>query len=346
MKKEKIIVLLILFTSLLVTVNVHAKKLAVLNDYYKDPFLIVDNDQFYVWDRALRKVYIYYRENFKKVAEFGKRGEGPGEFTGISWVSINEDFIFVSSYPKICIFDKKGNFKKQVKGPTNAGAFKPFGNNYVGVSYPYTDPYDKECEMLFGLFNSNLKKKKDIYLAKTHRATWPGERKENVLWIRGCTKAVPYKDKLVIGSTYKGFYFAVFDLQGDMLCEINRNYEKRKVTEDVKSKRINEHRRITGEQEWKKHKMMYNIVFSEYFPAYTNFVVDDNKIYVFLFPKDGTEEVLILDLKGKLLKKVYFTAMNSSIIDWGRFSIRDGKLLYVDENFDEETWELHEIDLN
>lgn len=346
MKKTSFVIIIILFSSLLIIVNGHAKKIADIDEVYKDPFVLVDNEQFYVWDRALRKVVIYSKKNLKKITEFGKRGEGPGEFMTISCAYLSNDNIYVSSFQKLCIFNKEGKFKKEIKGNNNASSFKYFGKNFIGISYPYSKPYDKEGKMIFSLFDKGLKKKKDIFTAIYHKAVWPGQKRENILWIRGCTKAVPYYDKLIIGATYNGLYFAVFDTEGTMLYEIKKEYKKRRVTESEKKRRINESKRRMGERRWNDYKMMYNIVFPNYYPAFDNFIVDNNKIYVFLFPGEKTEEVLILNLEGKLLDKKIIPVMKTTIIDWARFAIRDGKIYYFDENEEGERWELHEVNID
>jgi len=344
--KKNILILVLLCSQLLSTGYAFAKKIAKLKDFYKDPFILIDEKKIYIWDRYLRKVFIYSKNTYEKISEFGKRGEGPGEFIGINNVFLLDDYICVSSFPKLCFFNKKGKFKKQIKGPANTGGFMPFGTNFVGIVYQSSDRYSKESKILFCLFDSSMQKKRDIFSTEIYKATWPGEYKENVMWVRDCIKAVPYKDKLIIGSTYQGFHFEVFDKNGDKLYIISRKYDKRKIADNEKKMKLDEFKKKMGEIKWKKYKMKYKPVFPDSYPAYQNFSVDNNMIYVFLFPKQKAVEVIVLDISGSFVGKKEIPKIKSNIIEKGRFDVWDGKLYYLNDNIEEEKWELNEVEFN
>ena len=65
----------------------------------------------------------------------------------------------------------------------------------------------------------------------------------------------------------------------------------------------------------------------------------------FYIPKT-TGEVLVLDFKGDLLKRKIIPAMELGMNDRTLFDIQNGKLFYLEENIDEETWELHLMDID
>jgi hypothetical protein len=85
------------------------------------------------------------------------------------------------------------------------------------------------------------------------------------------------------------------------------------------------------------------------------FIVADEKIYVLTYKKEKEKsEFVILDLKGKLLKKVFLPFNQSD--EWfhyslakatsqasphATFTIKNGKLYQLIENEDKEIWELH-----
>lgn len=346
MKNVSFIIITVIFSSLLMSLNARTQKYTSFDENYRDPFILMDDEQFYIWDKTLRKVVIYSMKSLKRIAEFGKKGEGPGEFISINCASLDNDYIYISSFPKLCIFSKNGIFKKEIKGNADAGSFKPFGKYLLGISHPYSNPNGNEGKMIFGLFDSGLKKEKDIYTAEYHFFAWAGDKKENILWIRDCIKAVPFKSKLIIGTTYKGFYFIVFDQAGNMLYEIKKEYEKRKVTESDKKRRIDDFKKHFGDQRWNEHNLMYNIVFPEYYPAFSNFIVDRSRIYVFLIPEGEEEEILILNLEGQVLGKNTIPSMNINTLDRERFTVWNGKLYYLEDNLEEERWELHELNID
>lgn len=342
MKKKSTTVLLLLVS----VIFIWAEKLAELQEHLKSPSILIDNNQVYVWDSVLRKICIYSRRGFDKIAEFGRQGQGPGEFIGINKVVLSNDCVLVSSFPKLCFFSKKGKLKKELKGPTNAGSFIPLGSNFVGISYPHTKHTDINVKILFSLFNSSLEKKKDIFLSKSRASVMYGKSKTTVYWVNHCTNAIVYDDKLYIGSTAKGFFIVVFDMNGNKIYEINREYKKRKVTDEYKKYSIDRSKNSYSEMEWKQYKARYDIVFPDYFPAYASFFVDDGKIYVFDYPGIKKREIHILDLKGNLLKNKNIpigNVSNSIVVD--RYSIRKGKFYYLEENENTENWEIHVINV-
>ncbi len=318
-----------------------AEKLAEFEDVFKTPHILMDNKQLYIWDSVLLKITVYSRKDFKKITEFVKRGEGPGEVTFINTVSLNENSVCVASFPKVCFFSKKGELIKEIKGPTDAGGFIPFMTNLVGKSYPRSKHTDEKGNVLFSLFNSNFEKKKDIFLTDTRPIVRYGKRKAVVSWIYDCTNAVVSGNRLFIASTDKGFYIAVFDPEGNRLHEINKPFEKRRVTDADKKRMIERSRKTYSDTEWQEYKARYEIWFPEHYPAFANFAVHNEKIYIFNYPEEEKQEVYILDLNGNLLKHKRIPVKKPlHCIRKGRFVLRFGRLYYLEENEETGNWEL------
>ena len=169
--------------------------------------------------------------------------------------------------------------------------------------------------------------------------------KDIVLWIRDCVDAIDYKDRLYIGTTEKGFYFAVFNLDGNLLYEIKKKEENRRITNNEKQKIIDGLKKGMGDTRWKAYKSRVDITFGEYYPAYKAFFINDDKIYVFRFPEDEKYEIVILDLKGNTLKKNFKPVKELIEISPGFIYIQGGKYYFMRENDEEEVWEIHEVDL-
>lgn len=333
----------IIFAFLLfLCITAQAEKLAELNELFKKPFLLLDNQQLYIWDRELLKIHIYDRKNFKKINEIGEKGQGPGQFPFINIISLGENVIYVSCYPKICLFSKNGKLLKELKVTADAGSFIPFNENFIGQGFPPTKHTDERGKILFSFFDAAFHKVKDIFLAEPRKFVRYEKNKTIVSWVNDCINAVVYNDRLYIGSTDKGFQIAVFDHAGNKLYDIIKKNEMQKITDKYKQYILDEAERDMGEVEWKRYKALYEIDFPEYFPAFANFGVDNGKIYVFTYPVIGQQEILIFDLEGNPLKRKVIPAIKpASFINQGRFAIRFGRFYYVKENEETEKWELH-----
>ncbi len=342
MIKNKIALLLIL-VGLLAPGSLWPKKLAEFDEVLEDPFVLMEKTHICIWSRSYQKIYIYKYPGFEKIAQFGKRGRGPGEFLSISSIMLKDEKIFVSNFPKISIFSLKGELLNEVKG-TNRSSLVSFGKGYIDVTYPFTARTSPYIKTAFTLYDSNANPLKTIFETKTRKAPQTDTRKANRLCFAGFAKMKTFSDGLVIGSTEQGFYFAIFDLEGNLKCEIKKDFKKRRITDVEKKAHMDLLKNSTSAKSWKRCQMLYNYVFPDYYPAYEGFAVQDGRIYVFAFPKNNSREVQILDLKGKLLKRSSMPVINAYFcIHHDRYAIRDGIFYYLDENEETETWELHAI---
>ena len=338
MLRTTFLIIILISTGLII----QGKKIASLEENFKRPIIRVDDRQFYIVDQALVKGVIYDKINFKKVAQFGAYGQGPGEFTYIQNVTINDKCIYVSDYNKLCIFSKQGQLIKELKGPFKTTNYIPFGDNFVGTHSIPSDPYKNKRKVQFNLFDGNLKKKKDLFLTEIHSELTMTKEKEQVYWFRDCFGAFVNNNNLVVGTTEKGFYFSVFNLNGEKLYDIIKDEKKREVTENEKNQIIKYFSLSMGKEKWNAYKATKEIILSDYYPAYIGFIVNDDKIYVFLYPKLGVFEIPILDIKGKLLKRSYLELMVLGA-EIKYVDIFKGKLYNVIEN--DEEWEVNEVEI-
>lgn len=334
------------FILLLAAVSIcSGEKISSFEENFKTPsVLFVGDFHVYIMKPSLLKILIYDRKSFRKVGEFGSKGQGPSEFTGISDISFSDDCIYVSSYPKLCIFSKKGKLIKDIKGPPGCVSFRPMGNFFVGKSYPDNNPKNNIIKIKFSLFNPKLEKKKDFFLAELKKRSVYNGKKFVLTWFACTLDSVVYKDRLYIGDTQKGFHFVVYGSKGKKLYEINREYKKRKVTKEEKSELIENVRKQWGNR-WNAYKQSYEDKFNYYYPAYKAFHVNDGRIYVFQYPKAGEYKILILDLKGNLLNQIVLPQRIVGDPSTGSLCICGGKFYKMQENEEEEVWELHEYNL-
>ncbi len=304
---------------------------------------MIDGQQIYIWDKFLKKVFIYSRSGFKKISEFGGHGEGPGKFQAMTYAAQSSNKLYIAAFPKLCIFSKKGTLLEELKGPVDAGSFLPLGDRFIGVKYPFAGRNAKKRKVVFSLHDSDLDEKKEFFeieLRMTKEFTGP---KIKVEWLEGCLKRVAYNNKLFIGSSEDRFYFAVFNQNGDMIYEIDRPYEKIKVTSQHQRRIVEKAKQIGGEAWWRQFKNRFTITFPEYFPSFADFAIENDKLYVFRYPVDSTCDVLILDLKGKLLKeKRIQVKLDGESLRFQQGTFKNGNYYYLYDNPDTEKWELHE----
>lgn len=326
---------------LFVLVNViHAEKLAVFKENFATPFMAFSKEYIYIGDKGTFSINIYDRKNFSFVKKFGGKGEGPGQFMWIHSIYADQDILYVSSSTKISIFSKEGTLKKEIRLDPNSGNYLPFGRKFISQTY-LDGKTPGENYQIINLIGENGKKIKEFYSTPITTIWTFKEPKNDCRLIVDCVAYNVYDRKLYIGNTMKGFYFIIFNENGEKISEINLPYEKKIIKTDEKDEYISRLVYWQGQNVKKK----YNFVFPEYYPAFKSFQIVDDRIYIFLHnthPMTNSEQqIIILDLQGKILKKV----VSSLPLD-GAFYISDRKFYYLTDNEKTEMWELHSIKID
>jgi len=336
--------LIILILYLLCITNVtFAEKLHEFEEPFETLLFAMDDDQIYIADRGTNSIHIFSRDNYAHVGQFGRQGQGPTDFEYISFIRVYEDFIYVSAGRKVSYFSKNGKFIKTVTPFPNSGGYIPLGKNFVCKNYPGSNPKSTMAKLQIELLDSKFKKKKVLFQIEALKYMVYNfeSSKQSVLLTRDCMKLDVYKNNLYIGTTTKGFYFIVFDSRGNRLREINVPYKNRKMTSKEKKKIVDNMRLEMGEEAFNNWKIGNEPNYKEYYPAYSDFIVTDDKIYVFSFKIIGEpQEIIVLDLEGNIMNK---TEVPKEVLF---YSIYKEKYYYMDYNDDTYKWELHVEDLN
>jgi len=213
---------------------IHGKRVAILPDLDKPSSLKVDNSQIYIVDGA--RILIYSRKDFHLIKKLGRGGEGPGEFKSYHggrqrlYIDVQSDEIWVSSNEKLSVFYKNFVLKEDHKIPAQIGYNNKVRNHMVSSNYYWEkNPSTTEQIILF------KRKNKDYAYTKMIYKTGPGNgrlkglnpgKKNDYQMIPHNFDVQVWEDKIFIGDTSKGFFFAVFDQQGNPLYEIRKKSRK------------------------------------------------------------------------------------------------------------------------
>lgn len=156
-----------------------------------------------------------------------------------------------------------------------------------------------------------------------------------------------YDNKIFIADSKKGFFIDVYKPDGTHLYSIKKGIKKIKVTDAFKQK-VENYVKTKDPQLWKiieKYAVYY-----DYFPHFNSITFGDNKIYVTTFKeKGGKHEIIVLDLKGNILKKVFvpfksfrlFTEIPPLTIPTLNYGLKDNRLYQVLPKPSGDGYELH-----
>ncbi len=321
------------------------EKLAEFQEPFKWLKMAMDESHVYLADTNECIIHIYSRKDFGHIGQFGRRGQGPEEFEYIGLMRPLPDCLFIDSGQKVSYFSKKGDFlRAMTPGYPSTGSYIPLGRNYAGKRFIPNHPKQTWFEIAVDLFDSKLKLIKEFYLGivNANESYDFGREKKRLSMVSDCFKLDVDGDKLIVGNSTAGFSFRVFDSEGKELYEIDLPYDKRKITNEDQRAILEDMRWELGEDTYQRITSRAYYVFPKTYPAYSDFVVDDGKIYVFLYQLPGAAlEIMVLDLRGNLIKKLTIPEAKNLLPHGWPYCASEGGLYFM--TFNEETfkWELH-----
>ena len=233
--------------------------------------------------------------------------------------------------------NKKGTGRNR---PYATSTYFPLGKNFVCKKFNNTF---KKTKIILKILDNSFNEIKDLEAFEFENNYISPNNKKNLVVIRDFFGYTVEGEKLFVGNTQKGFHFTIFDTNGNKLYEISRPYEKIPITSKHKQEEMKELLKTVGKTRYERSKKKYNYLYPEFFPAYSNFTVDENKIYVLTYPKiDGQKKMLVLDQKGNLLNSLMVPTREYN----ENFCIYKNKYYYIFDNNESEKWEIHVIKIN
>jgi len=292
----------------------------------------MDDQKIFIVDKSLLKGFIYDRKTLEQIAEFGGKGEAPSQFLTVTGASIDDTYIYVSSFPKLCIFTKEGKLVKEFRIPIKTGDFQPLGNNrFLATYYCSSRPNDINIKLQYHLYDNNVLFKKDFFTSEFHCYFRFENNKKIIYYPRDCADAVVYKNNIYFGNTAKGFFFAVYNRDGKHLYEIKLNVPKTLISKMDRKKL--EKRLPSKPLKDEGYTFKTKNIIIDYYPAYDYFYVNDDRIYVFSHVINWKTTIYILDLKGNLMKKKEVMHLFFPPFNLGFYTYVDkGKMYYMREN--------------
>ena len=334
--KKTCFVLLIVFLATFIC----ASPVIPLHDLVKPWTINVDKDRIYITEGQV--VYIYSSGDFKLKKKFGRRGEGPGEFkTNVRSLGLaidlflHPDHLVINSFHRVSLFTLQGEYIKQIDGAAG-NTFQPLGEKYVGQKYLidnnvlYTTTW---------LYDSNFQKIKEIN--RCFHGFQAGRSFNPFTYYPIIYKT--YKNKVFLDGRDGNLY--IFDQTGEKSAACKLETEKIQVKDQDRERYIQYFKTHPDWKDFYLRRLKGLLKFPEYFPVIRNFHVADDRIYVLTYKEDkGKSEWLIMDMQGKLVKKIFLPVSFMNVLDIYPYTVEGGKLYQLIENEDEE-WELHIVSI-
>jgi len=236
---------------------------------------------------------IIFRFNRKGnfIDSFGRQGQGPGEAQWPTSLRIygHDEIAFTDSHHKFLIFTKHGNLIRETSiVSTFIDVVTPLDNGHHLIEKSL---FNTRAEYIMQrpliLCNSEFEEIKE--LEKYKYPNYLTKKRFN-----GLISDVIYKvskGKIYVGNADKGYEICVYDLNGNLLKKIRKEYNTIKVSEEVK-KNILERYEQPGFEGFKK-----KIYFPDIMPPYKSFFIDDKgELFVMTNEKGKNPEEYMFDI--------------------------------------------------
>ena len=209
------------------------------------------------------------------LTSFGTKGQGPGEMQWIIWTgcdSQNNLFVSDNGNRKILIFSDDGSLVKEIRYPSKVGLLYPLENgNFFGLWDKHPAPSEKYMYVwAFSLYNPEFKEIKLLDTQKVYDFNILGDRGVNA---RPFFRSRVHNNNIYISCEDRGYEILKFNLEGDLLQKIRKEYKPVEVSDEV----IREKRRQYEEYGMK-------VWFPKFWLPMCDFFLDDNgRIFVKTF---------------------------------------------------------------
>jgi len=260
------------------TFDTEKDDLAIKGVYDFTSFDLDSEGNIYLWCQTGREYLIFtFDENGNFVNSLGRMGKGPGEVEFISNLTvIHQDEIAVTDYgnKKFIVFGKNGELLKEMRIEANIWAVIPLENNNYIIMRKLAD---LEGEYIFQ-FPLSLCDSEFNEIRELDRQKIPNFIKKKRL------KAKPYifswslaKGKLHVANEDRGYEIWIFDLSGNLLRKIKKEYRNVSAEEYLKD---------FGKGESKADPQSEKIAIPKKMPPIQSFFTDDEgRIFVITYER-------------------------------------------------------------
>ena len=207
------------------------------------------NEDIYVFDIKNKNV-IKFDKSGNYITKFGSKGSGPGEYqysTG-SIISGNKIIVPDQMSKKLVIFDKNGEFIKDIKFTSNfPSSFMPFSNNrFIGKNSGEEKISNQlHYQMNFSLYDEKFNLIKKLWYSSVKMN---GSEMDQILeTLDKLSEKVPYyttnNSNIYFAHKSKNNYeIKKFDSKGNLILTIKKNHRKISRTKDEKRIILEKHK--------------------------------------------------------------------------------------------------------
>lgn len=300
----------------------------------------VDDRHIYLLDG--HAVTILDRKDFSVLKRFGRRGEGPGEFTAHPndppGFALGKQGLVISAQNRVLVFSRAGECLNQVNSGVRGIACQPLGKLLVGIERPRMD---KRLAVSYQLYDNRIEQRARLYHYEDDFQSGEGLQilknpyEYHYSFAADDEHAYIYrKDNQTVG---------VFDSRGELLRAIALGGDGGEVSRETAERII----KFWKEDSVKKQYFPFlkPVTVAPRFPALRQLRLSNGILYVITYKRrGGLNQCRMFRTSGESLGECMIPLREKDPMEFYPLAIHDGMLFQLMEN-DEDEWVLkvHEI---
>jgi len=249
-----------------------------------------EGNLYFMQQRTSGSFLYKFDKNGNFLTSLGTKGQGPGEIqfpTSLAINSRNELIIIDSSARKLIILDNRGAFIKEIKLRSNIYAVFPLqGRKYlIYKSLAIPEAIDTQILSII-LCDSELNEIKEIHRIKIPHM----DKLEKINGIGEQRLFQISPDRIYLGDAKEGYEIWMYDLNGNLVRKIRKEYKPAPITEETK--RIYMRR-------WDRLPMgiREKVFFPKHMPPFQGGFTDDKgRLFIMTFEKGEKSREYVYDV--------------------------------------------------
>lgn len=269
-----------------------------------------DGTIYFMYSDKSDELIFQFNEKGRFQTSFGKKGQGPGEiqFVRVSGIDANDNLVISDHVnKKIITFSKNGKLVNEEHYPRKLNTIFPLDNGkYIGewrkIAEPNTDFYWRGISLYDSAFN-------EIKILDRYKMPSPIKKGYRGVNINEFFTWKISNGHIYIGNEDRGYEILQYDLDGNLLRKIRKEYIPVKVPADlVKERKGSVERR--GLKQW----------FPEFYLPICDFFPDDEgRLYIMTFEKGENEREYWYDVFNP--DGIFINRKILKIYTWGEFAV-------------------------
>lgn len=297
--------------------------------------LKMDDQRVYIADKSC--VWIYSRTDMEVMKTFAHRGQGPGEFSMRPEFIIHDGTLLFRDPNKFMLFSLTGELIREQRILGDFKDIYPLGSFFLVKK--------REISQERGLITHRIqlldREFRPLVTLAEHRdeAFVPDAgSKPRINLLAHCFKALCHQEQIFLADTHRGAWIGVYSRKGEEIRQIILDLPQQPAGDHYLQSFIEQRKK---NHRWTQDQSRFTFCASAFAPAFQNFVVSGEQIYLISHPLvyRGQERIITrIDQTGNILG----TAAVKLTEPW---CIHNGRLYTLKETSKEE-WMLSEQNLN